>query len=128
MIEVSPAGWMRCSCRLTAERSDVSAICGVTRLLKVVSAARSSGFSPSSSAWLAATRSFCRCPWVLSLVSRARIALIGMSEVSTTSTVWTTPLSRSSKSEAVRPATGVRPSVTRTSTRTPSVRDEKVCL
>jgi hypothetical protein len=65
---------------------------------------------------------------VLELVSSARTAFTGISEVSTMSIDCRTPLSRSSKSAAVNPAAGFRPSVTSTSTRTPRARDEKACF
>ncbi len=64
------------------------------------------------------------------LVSSAIIMLIGTSEMPTDSIVWTTPLSRSSKSSAVRSANGFPPSTTRTSTRTASTpaRNCAVCM
>ena len=82
---------------------------GATAWLNVVSAARSTGSRPSSRAWLAATRSVWRFPAVLALVSSASTTFNGISAVSTSSIVCTTPLSRSSKSAAASPPTGLPP-------------------
>ena len=122
---VLPSGSISLSVDAMAARSLVSGTRGATAWLKVVSDARSAGLRPSSSARLAAIRSASFRPTVEALMSSASTALTGTSDGSMTSTDCRTPLSRSSKSAAVRPPTYTLPLVTRTSTWTPSVPDTK---
>ena len=121
---VRPRGSTARSALRASRRSAVSRTGGETAWLNEMTPARSTGFRPSRSASPAAMRSVSRRPRMLALESSASTALIGTSAASTTSTRCRTPLSRSSKSLAVRPPTGLPPSSTSTSTRTPSVREE----
>ena len=66
-------------------------------------------------------------PATLPLVSRTKVRVSGIDSSAIPSMVWTTPLSRSSKSAAFNPVTIRLPSVTSASTRTTSTPLRNFC-